>query len=51
VEAGELSARAAMVEAGFRKLPTPLQILMRAWPKANKAEKEQFVTWIGENGW
>jgi hypothetical protein len=48
VLAGELSANAAMVEAGFRK-PRPrdpmpgLSRLRRAWDRATPAEREAFM--------
>jgi hypothetical protein len=35
VEAGELSAHAAAIEAGFRRKPTPPDELRRAWAKAS----------------
>ncbi len=37
VRAGELSANAAAIEAGFRKKPTPLDVITRAraWAVAN----------------
>jgi hypothetical protein len=49
--AGEMSAHAAMVTAGFRQVPTPLDLLRRAWSKASKREKDEFVEWIGKEGW
>lgn len=48
VEAGELSAHAAMCEAGFRKRPTPLDNLQKAWKKASEEEKSVFLAWIEE---
>jgi hypothetical protein len=42
VLAQELSAHAAMVEAGFRKAPTPLDLLKRPWDRASKKEQSQF---------
>jgi len=42
VEAGELSANAAAIEAGFRKKLTPLDELQRAWKKASSKEKATF---------
>jgi hypothetical protein len=43
VEAGELSPHRAMIEAGFRKVPTPLELLRRAWAKATREEREKFL--------
>jgi hypothetical protein len=34
-----------------RKVPTPLDLLRRAWAKASKTEKDDFVEWIGKEGW
>lgn len=48
VKAGGLSANAAMVEAGFRKVPTPLDVLRRAWRKASEGEREAFLRWLEE---
>jgi hypothetical protein len=46
--AGELTANAAMVQAGFRKRPpsrkrTPLDALRRAWQKASPEDRAQFL--------
>ena len=43
VEAKELSANAAAIEAGFRKKPTPLDEMRRAWKKASKKERNTFL--------
>lgn len=43
VLAGEISAHAGMVEAGFRARPTPLDLLERAWKKASQEERLQFL--------
>lgn len=37
--AGELSANAAAIEAGFRKKPTPYEQIQKLIPKLSKAEK------------
>jgi hypothetical protein len=43
VDAGELSANAAAIEAGWRKPPqTPLQKLQAAWAKATEEERAAF---------
>ncbi len=47
VKAGEMSCHAAMVAAGFRKVPTPLDILRRAWARASEDERAQFREVIG----
>ena len=36
VIAGELSPNAGMVEAGFRKAPTPQQVIRREWAKTRR---------------
>jgi Arc/MetJ-type ribon-helix-helix transcriptional regulator len=43
VESGELSVNAAAIRAGIRKKPTPLQELLRAWKKATKEERTEFM--------
>jgi|SRR5271157_31400 len=40
---GELSPHRAMVQAGFRRQATPLQLLERAWSKATPAERSAFM--------
>jgi hypothetical protein len=42
VIAGELSANAAAIEAGFRKVKTPLEQLRQWWKKASKQERATF---------
>ena len=39
---GEMSAHAAAIEAGFRKKPTPLDLLWQAWAKASEQERAVF---------
>lgn len=46
VKAGELSANAAAIEAGWRKKPRTLEKLQKAWIKASPEEKQQFLDWI-----
>lgn len=48
VLAGEISAHAGMVEAGFRGRPTSLDLLTRAWAKAS-ADKRRAVTVLLED--
>jgi hypothetical protein len=43
VVAGELSANAAAIEAGFRKKQTPLEALRRSWSRATADERETFL--------
>jgi hypothetical protein len=38
-----LSINAAAIEAGFRKLPSPLTDLRRAWQKASEEERRTFL--------
>jgi hypothetical protein len=40
--AGELSANAAAIEAGWRKPPTPLGTLRKAWAKATPDQQAEF---------
>jgi hypothetical protein len=47
VEAGELSANAAAEEAGFRKKPTPFEIVCRLLPKLTAAENAPDGKHIG----
>jgi hypothetical protein len=42
VIAGELSTNAAAIEAGFRKPPSPLKQLRKAWAKASLDERTAF---------
>lgn len=48
VEAGELSANAAAIEAGFRKKPTPLDNLKKNWAKASDEDKQAFRSFIDD---
>jgi hypothetical protein len=43
VAAKEISLNAAAIRAGIRKKPTPLQELLRAWKKATKEERTEFM--------
>jgi len=47
VVAGELSANAAAIEAGFKKKPSPLDALTAAWRKASAEERAAFLREIG----
>lgn len=44
VVAGELSPNQAAIEAGFRKIRTPLMLLRSFWKKATQAERDQFLS-------
>jgi hypothetical protein len=50
VTEGELSAHAAMVQAGFRKVPTAYELLVRAWEKATEQERQEFATFMIKAG-
>jgi hypothetical protein len=49
VVAGEMSANAAAIEAGFRRKPTPLDQLTVAWGKASGDEKTEFLRQVLPN--
>jgi hypothetical protein len=52
MKAGEFpSVRAAAIAAGIVKVPTPLDVLKRAWAKAGKRERDDFMGWVSEEGW
>jgi hypothetical protein len=42
VKAGKLSANAAAIKAGFRKVKTPLDQLNHWWARASAVERERF---------
>jgi len=46
VEAGELSAHAAAIEAGFRKKPTPLEAARKAFEKLTPDQRARFLAEI-----
>jgi hypothetical protein len=46
--AGELTANAAAIEAGFRKLPTPLEIALKQLPKLTPAERGEVRAKLDE---
>jgi len=48
VKAGELSANAAAIAAGFRKKPTPMQIMLKLLPKLTAAERAQLMNLLSE---
>ena len=39
---GEMSANAAAIKAGFRKVKTPVEQLLHWWDKASEAERAEF---------
>lgn len=43
VAAGTISANAAAIKAGFRKKPTPLELLRAIWAKASNTDRETFI--------
>lgn len=47
MKAGEFkSVRSAAIEAGIITLPTPLELLKRAWNKASEKDRQAFLSWI-----
>ena len=46
VVAGTISANAAAIQAGFRKKPTPLELLKAIWAKASNTDRETFIQQI-----
>jgi hypothetical protein len=50
VIAGDLSPHGAMVEAGFRRRPVPLDQAKRAWLKMDKSERVEFLAWSKQQG-
>lgn len=48
VVAGQMSANAAAIEAGFRKPPSPLRALQNAWSRASEDERTAFRAWVEE---
>jgi hypothetical protein len=48
VRAGELSANAAAIEAGFRKRATPLERILKLLPKLTPTECRQLSARLGE---
>lgn len=44
---GELSANAAAIKAGFRKVKTPAEQLIHWWKKASADERGEFMKWMG----
>jgi hypothetical protein len=43
---GELSANAAMVEAGFRRKPSTVETLIKTWDRATSEERSAFLEYI-----
>jgi hypothetical protein len=46
VIAGELSPHAGMVEAGFRKVPTPEEIIKRNFQKLDDSRRMRILDWL-----
>ena len=42
----ELSANAAAIEAGFRRVQTPIEQAKRWYNKLSEAERKQFMEWV-----
>lgn len=51
VQAGELKPKTAARMAGIVQVPTPYQLLCRAWNNASKDEKDRFMTEKNQEGW
>jgi hypothetical protein len=51
VKAGNLSANAAMIQAGFRKKRTPAEWLAYYWDRCSREERDRFMTEKNESGW
>lgn len=49
VVSGELSANAAAIQAGFRKVKTPVEQLNYWWNKCSDKERQEFLFWIGQD--
>lgn len=49
VVSGELSANAAAIQAGFRKVKTPLENLEYWWRKASEVERAEFLLKVDGN--
>lgn len=47
VEGGEMSANQAAIEAGFRKVKTPFEIVLALWPKLSDEEKVEAGRRLG----
>lgn len=43
---GKQSPHRAMLEAGFRRELTPLELLQKAWAKASKEQRDEFLQWV-----
>lgn len=48
VEAGELSANAAAIEAGFRRKLTRVERMQREWNNATPKERKQILNWLSK---
>jgi hypothetical protein len=46
VLSGDLSAHAAMLQAGFRRVPSLLDTVKRQWRKASAAERAEIRAWL-----
>lgn len=44
--AGRLTARQAMIQAGYQREPTPLTIMQREWKKATNSQQRAFLLWL-----
>lgn len=45
----ELSANAAAIKAGFRKKPTTVEVIRKAWLKLTESERDELLKWMATN--
>ena len=43
---GEMSANAAAIKAGFRKVKSPVDLFKTAWQKMGAKQREEMIAWI-----
>ncbi len=48
VEAGEMTLKQALVEAGIEKAPRTIDKLQKLWQTASDEERERFLSWLDE---
>lgn len=45
----EMSANAAAIKAGFRKKPTTVEVIRKAWVKLTESERDELLKWMTNN--
>lgn len=45
----DLSANAAAIKAGFRKKPTTVEVIRKAWVKLTESERDELLKWMTTN--